>query len=211
MGGKVIKINLMGAIGVVLLIIASIIGIIVFVNSNKNNNNSNSKQNNSQNTIVDDKSSYKELDRKEIVIINGLNKEVTFRTYEKFPQYKIDYAVDSFYVDDRDEFKQYFESQVSDSIVIEISKTIGYQEKRNELITYEEQRKGENNKYKVEKKEINGHECYLETKDDDRDVLRNYYIESENEYFAVKIRCGKEYADTTIPIIEKMMETFQIM
>ena len=48
---------------------------------------------------------------------NGFKSCIVERN-EKYTQYRIDYDIDSFYMDDRDESKQYFESQVSESILI---------------------------------------------------------------------------------------------
>ena len=188
MGGKVIKFNLMGAIGILIIIIAVIVGIITFTTRGKSNKD-NKEENDKKEVVEQDKESYNELDRKELVTIKGLNKEISLRTYERNSEFKIEYDVDSFYVDDRDQNKLYFES----------------------LISYERERKEENDTYKLENKNFNGHSCYIETKEDDRDVMKNYYIESGNEYYYIRVLCGKEYKDTMMPIIEKMIETFKIM
>lgn len=210
MGGKVIKFNLMGAIGILIIIIAVIVGIITFTTRGKSNKD-NKEENDKKEVVEQDKESYNELDRKELVTIKGLNKEISLRTYERNSEFKIEYDVDSFYVDDRDQNKLYFESLISDSILIEIQRNAGFKNKSNELISYERERKEENDTYKLENKNFNGHSCYIETKEDDRDVMKNYYIESGNEYYYIRVLCGKEYKDTMMPIIEKMIETFKIM
>lgn len=209
MGGKVIKFNLMGAICVLILIIAIIVGIIIFATKPKNEENKNSKA--KQNSAQEDKNSYNELDTKETIKINGEDKEITMRTYEKGVEYKINYDVDSFFVNDSDKNKQLLESLVSDSIIVEIQKNEGFKDKQNELITNNSNNTAKGKLYNLETKDLKGHLCYIETEEDEMYVYKNYYIEDETEYYLIKARCGKDFADLNMPVIEKMVESFKIL
>ncbi len=203
-GGKVIKINLMGAIGTIILIICVIIGIVVFVNKNKS---SNSKKDN--NNIILEKEKYSEIDITEEVYIKGETKNITMRTVKSPLKYKINYDVDSFYFK-REGDTDKFESNVTETSEIIIKKNQqGFEEKVKELIESEQEKKSKDNTYILDSKKINGKTCYIEEFVKDNSLNRYYYIAKDDDYYEIQTKCGLNFAESIVPITEKMMESFE--
>ena len=213
---KVIKINLMGAIFVLVLIVAIIVGIIVFAiksGSNKESNNKNNEETeqNSKFSVnkVEDKEAYEEVDKKEDVVIDGESKEITLRDYHN-PRYEFSYDVDGFYKDPHVKDKDSFKSLVSDTISIDVTFCKeGFKNKAKELLNGIADKRAENSQYNVTTKDINGKLCYIEELEKENGVKRNYYIENGDAYFLLNINCGKEFVKNQLPIIEKMVESFE--
>lgn len=211
MGGKVIKINLVGAIFTVLIIIAAIVGIVIFATRDTRDDGKENKKDNKQNTIQDDKELYNELNKKETVSINGTTKEITMKTYEKKLEYRIDYDIDTFYINELTANDVLIESLVSDSIMIRIKKKNDFKVLVNDLSTNEVNKKNTYEKYKLSSKVYHGHLGYIEYFESGDSVRKTYYIENGDEYYLIEVICGKEYKDNILPIIDKMVDSFKIM
>lgn len=217
---KVIKINLVGAIFVLILIIAIIVGAIVFaIKSSSNNENSDKKNDKTeQDSIFSvnqdedkdiDKEDYKELDKKENIIVDGEKKEITLRDY-RGPRYTFSYEVDGFYKDPYVKDKDSFKSLVSDTIWVEVTYfKDGFKTKAKDLLEEASAKKAENSQYSVKTKEINGKLCYVEELEKENGVKRNYYIENGDAYFLLEVSCGKEFVKNHLPVVEKMVESFE--
>lgn len=212
MGGKVIKINLVGAIFTIFLIVAVIVGIVIFATRDTGNSSkSDNQKDNKPNVIQDDKDSYKELDRKDTVYINGTAKEILMKTYVRESEYRIDYDVNTFYINEINKEEIFIESNISDTILMKISKKNDFYKISNELITNESNKKKADTTYKLNTRDYNGHLAYIESKETDKDVRRTYYIENKDEYYVIDVMCGNDYKENVMPIIDKMVETFKIM
>ena len=212
---KVIKINLMGAIFVVILIIAVIVGVIVFAikssydNESADNDDRKKQKIESSFNQTDDKEEYKEVDKKENVEIEGESKEITLRDYHN-PRYTFSYDVDGFYKDPHIKDKDSFKSLVSDTIFIDVTFfNEGFKAKAKELLEQTSAKKAENNQYSVKTKDINGKLCYIEEIEKENGVKRNYYIENGDAYFLLEVSCGKEFVKNHLPVVEKMVESFE--
>lgn len=212
MGGKVIKINLFGIICTMILIIASIVGIVIFATRDKDGSKSSNKKDDKQNVVQDDKNDYKELNKKEFVTINGATKEITMKTYEKRGEYKIDYDIDNFYINEHaPDGGIFIESQVSESIIMKICRKDNFKSKSNDLIVNEANNKKTDKTYALNTRDFKGHLCYIESKETDADVTKTYYMENGDEYYQIDVKCGKSYTNNIMPIIEKMIDSFSIM
>lgn len=217
---KVIKINLVGAIFVLILIIAIIVGAIVFaIKSSSNNENSDKKNDKTEQDSIfsvnqdeekdKDKEDYKELDKKENIIVDGEKKEITLRDY-RGPRYTFSYEVDGFYKDPYVKDKDSFKSLVSDTIWVEVTYfKDGFKTKAKDLLEEASAKKAENSQYSVKTKEINGKLCYVEELEKENGVKRNYYIENGDAYFLLEVSCGKEFVKNHLPVVEKMVESFE--
>lgn len=211
---KVIKINLMGAILTLVLIIAFIIGVIVFaikLNSDKSESESDGKEQTSElQNNEDNKNDYKELDKKELVMIDGNQKEITMRDYTSQYGYIMSYDIDSFYKDPNDEEKESFKSLVSNTISIDITYfNEDFPKKANELLEGIGRKKAENSQYNLDTKDINGSLCYVEDIEKENGINRNYYLENGEAYYIINVRCGKEFVTNNMPIIEKMIQSIR--
>ncbi len=205
---RVIKFNLMGAIGVLLLIIASIVGITIFAT---NKNDSENKNNKNQQQIQENPDTYKEADMKESVEVNGEKVEFIVKPFESELKYKVNLASEKFYFDKNVEGKDIFKSLESDTIEMVIFKIEeGFKGKSEELIVNQAQRMKENETYRMNAKNLNGRLCYAEQEKQEDGVHFNYYIENQDSYFIVQVRCDENFANQLIVIVDKMLESFQI-
>ena len=55
--------------------------------------------------------------------------------------------------------------------------------------------------------------CPIEQEQKETEFNFNYYIPVENSdaYYTVNVRCAQQFIDSTIPVVDKMMESFEIM
>lgn len=205
---RVIKINLVGAICVLILIIAAIVGIIVFAVSR--NKGGNTKKDENHQEEIQQINENKEADNKEQIEIEGQAQEIAMKNYESSLRYKINYATDNFYIDENLKDKDVFKSLESDTVYIEIEKIEdGFVDKSRELITSEANKRKEDSTYRMETVDLNGRLCYIESYLKDEDVCMNYFIEKEQSYYHARVHIGKEFINTNQPIIEKMMSSFR--
>lgn len=206
---RVIKFNLMGAIGVLILIIAAIVGITVFVASR---NNSDNKEKNSQQIQQQDADSYKEVDMKETVEIDGEKTEFIVKPFESELKYKMNLATEKFYFDANIDGKDIFKSLESDSILIEIFKTEGdYKEMGENLINGQNERRSNNDSYRMNAIDLNGKLTYIDQEKKEDGFHFNYYIEGQDSYYTVQIRCDESFVNQVLPVVDKMLQSFEIM
>lgn len=209
---RVIKFNLMGAIGVLLLIIASIVGITIFATNKNNSENKNKNSKNQQQQIQENPDAYKEADMKESVEINGEKVEFIVKPFESELKYKMNLASEKFYFDKNVEGKDIFKSLESDTIEMVIFKNEeGFKDKSEELIVNQAQRMRENETYRMNAIDLNGRLCYVDQEKLEDGLHFNYYIENQDSYYTVQVRCDESFAGQLILIVDKMLESFQIM
>lgn len=210
MGGKVIKFNLMGAIGVLILIITVIVGIVVFATRGKKDENKN--QSDKQNVVKEEKNGYTELDTKENAQINGITKELTMRKFESKLGYKMDYDVDSFYIDNKENGMDVIKSLVSDTVEVKITLVNDYY---NDLVRvlYANVDAMKKQYPSYELNQINNDKitCLIENKKTNDSVQKTYFIKNNRGYYEIKATCGIDFENTVIPIIDKMVESIEIM
>ncbi len=210
---RVIKFNLMGAIGVLLLIITAIVVITIFA-TNKNNaeNKEKNGKDNPQQQIQENHDSYKEADIKETVNIEGQDTEIIVEPFESELKYKINLPSEKFYFDGNSEGKDIFKSLESDSILMEIFKTEGgYKEKTEELINMQAERRNNNESYRMNALDLNGKLCYVDQEKREDGFHFNYYIQNDESYYTVQVKCDEYFVNQLLPIVDKMVENFQIM
>lgn len=221
MQGKVIKFNLVGAIFVLMLIIAIIVGVIIYVprliSSNRrenDNSTTNNKTSTSDNSIVentvDEIKTYKET-----VIINEQPQEITMKKFEGTYGYSIKYDINSFYIEKGTRGLDKLSSLQSETIFINISEKRGDFDKKMQELFINREIAAQGNKileYNVEEDVLDGAPAVCEYKRmiDDR-VIYTYYIKTDsNSYLIMEIYCGNSFEENVMPIIEKMIETFEL-
>lgn len=207
MEGKVIKFNLVGAICVIIFIVLAIVGIVVFaINGNDIR----------KNNIDDDKhtevrnSEQEVLEYEKTIMINGQEQKFNFKTYKSKLGYKIDYDIDSFYIDytGKDEFKSLY----TNDIFMNISKVNeDFSKKTESLIKESSNKMKENSNYSINQINLHGKLCIREENIDGNNTLVNYYIEDSKGYFVIEFVCGKELKDSMIQIVDEMVKTFEFM
>lgn len=212
---RVIKFNLMGAIGVLLLIIATIVGITVFAINKKNGSNKESNPKNQQQQqqqIPENTDAYKEIDMKESVDIGGEKVELIIKPFESELNYKMNLASEKFYFDKNEDGKDIFKSQESDSILMEISKVDqGFNDKKESLINGQTERRGINESYRMNAIDINGKLVYIDQEKIDGVFYFNYYINKDDMYYIVNVHCDDSFTNNLVPVIDAMLNSFEIM
>ena len=210
MGGKVIKINLVGAIFTIILIIAAIICLITIINKPKDKKEENNNQ--KEEVVNQDKENYTELDTIDTVKINGEKKEVLMRKHESKHGYSINYDVNGFYLDDRYEQYDYFKSLVSDTVEMKVIRVDdSFDELKKSLNSNTEQMKQRNKTYELKENKIDDKQVIEEQMVNDEIISKTYFVQSKKGYFEIKTTCGEKFEKETYPIIEKMIESIEIM
>lgn len=203
---RVIKFNLVGAIFVIILIITIIVGVVMAVakskNKNENSNNSNQAE---QNNEIDEN---KEI--REDVMIQGAKREIIMKTCKSSYGYTMEYDVNSFYVEKDVNGMDEFNSLYSDTVKISVLKSSGnYEDEIEKLKSNSSNINTE--KYEVEEKVVNGLNINIKKENKPDEKIYTYYIKSYDGYFVVQVNCGLEFENMMWPIIEKMVESFEIL
>lgn len=214
MGKRVIKINLVGAIGVLILIMAAIVGASVLItkgvnSNNKKDNSDNSAQQNETNMV----NPNEDIQYKESVIINDQVQEITMKQYRSKLGYMMKYDIDSFYVEPNVEGVDKYKSQYTDKITINISRVDGsFADKSKEIVSEISKNKNENSTYEMKEENFNGKLCYKEKMEkDDETFIRCTIQGNDGYYYLLEGHCGNELKDGTLPIIELMLKSFEVM
>ena len=210
MGGKVIKINLVGAIFTIILIIAAIVGLITIINKPKDKKEETNNQ--KEEVVNQDKENYTELDTIDTIKIDGEKKEILMRKYESKHGYSINYDVNSFYIDDRYEQYDYFKSLVSDTVEMKIIRVDNsFNELKTSLNANIEQMKQVNKTYELKETKIGENQVIEEQMLKDEIVSKTYFVQTKKGYFEIKTTCGEKFEKETYLIIEKMIESLEVM
>lgn len=216
-GGRVIKFNLMGAIFILIIIIAIIVGLIKYVPklfNNKNNDNEISKTN-KENISEEHSEEQEENKYKEIINIDGDNIEIITKRCESDYGYSMKYDVNSFYVEKDKNGMDCFNSLVSDTIYMYIIKKDGSYNKEVEKLNANMEKASKEAgvvEYDIYDKVINGINATCELKKlSDRSIYTYYLKESSNTYFIVQVQVGKNFERRMMPIIDFMIESFEIL
>lgn len=210
MGGKVIKINLVGAIFTIILIIAAIVGLITIINKPKDKKEETNNQ--KEEVVNQDKENYTELDIIDTIKIDGEKKEILMRKYESKHGYSINYDVNSFYIDDRYEQYDYFKSLVSDTVEMKIIRVDNsFNELKTSLNANIEQMKQANKTYELKETKIGENQVIEEQMLKDEIVSKTYFVQTKKGYFEIKTTCGEKFEKETYLIIEKMIESLEVM
>lgn len=203
---RVIKFNLVGAIFVIILIIAIIVGVVMAVAKSKNkNDNSNNSNQTEQNNEIDEN---KEI--REDVMIQGAKREIIMKTCKGSYGYTMEYDVNSFYVEKDVNGMDEFNSLYSDTVKISVLKSSGNYEDEIEKLKSNSSNI-DTEKYEVEEKVVNGLNINIKKENKPDEKTYTYYIKSYDGYFVVQVNCGLEFENMMWPIIEKMVESFEIL
>lgn len=189
MQGRVIKFNLMGAIGVLLIIILIIVGIIYGVTKDKNENS-------------------KEVQGEQhIVYINAEKTYITMKETIGSFGYKMKYDVDSFEIQKNINGVDKFMCLKSDTVYINISRIDEEFDKSKLIETAREEQK------KVTETMINNMEIVkvIERNQENFECLYSIGNSEKDCYYNIEIHCGNEFTGTMMPIIEEMISTFAII
>lgn len=209
---RVIKFNLVGAIFVIILIILTIVGIVIIATKPKNNNdNFDSNNQLEQNNDIDEN---KEI--KADVMIQGTKREIIMKTCKGSYGYTMQYDINSFYVEKDVNGVDKFNSSYSDTVNISVLKSSGIYEEEIEKLRLNSNTMITNNinitdGYEIEEKVINGLKVNIKKEKNTNEKINTYYIKSYDGYFVVQVNCGLEFEDMLWPVIEKMIETFEIL
>ncbi len=219
---KVIKFNLMGAIGIIILIIAIIVGVIIGVNKsnnknkNENQNNNNVEQKVQENVSKDNdknqvntneskdseninakENTQKKSEEVEISDSNGHKTKHNVKTHESDLGYKMKYDHESFFADKNNENKEKFISLYSNTIGITVEKVNG---------------KIENISNEFTRLSINGNEAAKRVSATNETIDEVYFIKKDDkEYFNIHITCGANFKEQVMPVIDYMISTFEII
>lgn len=204
---KVIKFNLVGAIFVIILIISIIVGIVIIATKSKNKNNDYNSNNQLEKIegIIDE-----EKEIKENVIIQGTKREIIMKTCKGSYGYTMKYDVNSFYVEKDANGMDKFNSLYSDTVNISVLKSSGNYEDEIERLKLNSNII-DTEKYEIEEKVVNGLNINIKKENKPDEKNYTYYIKSYDGYFVVQVNCGLEFEDIVWPIIEKMIESFEIL
>ena len=209
---RVIKFNLVGAIFVIILIILTIVGIVIIATKPKNNNdNFDSNNQLEQNNDIDEN---KEI--KADVMIQGTKREIIMKTCKGSYGYTMQYDIISFYVEKDVNGVDKFNSLYSDTVNISVLKSSGIYEEEIEKLRLNSNTMITNNinityGYEIEEKVINGLKVNIKIEKNTNEKINTYYIKSYDGYFVVQVNCGLGFEDMLWPVIEKMIETFEIL
>lgn len=209
---RVIKFNLVGAIFVIILIILTIVGIVIIATKPKNNNdNFDSNNQLEQNNDIDEN---KEI--KADVMIQGTKREIVMKTCKGSYGYTMQYDINSFYVEKDVNGVDKFNSLYSDTVNISVLKSSGIYEEEIEKLRLNSNTMITNNinitdGYEIEEKVINGLKVNIKKEKNTNEKINTYYIKSYDGYFVVQVNCGLGFEDMLWPVIEKMIETFEIL
>lgn len=209
---RVIKFNLVGAIFVIILIILAIVGIVIIATKPKNNNdNFDSNNQLEQNNDIDEN---KEI--KADVMIQGTKREIVMKTCKGSYGYTMQYDINSFYVEKDVNGVDKFNSLYSDTVNISVLKSSGIYEEEIEKLRLNSNTMITNNinitdGYEIEEKVINGLKVNIKKEKNTNEKINTYYIKSYDGYFVVQVNCGLGFEDMLWPVIEKMIETFEIL
>lgn len=210
---RVIKFNLVGAICILILIIAGIVGIVMLtINLSKNiGKKPDSTSAQQQPERVEEPNQSNEI--KDKIVVNGEEKEITLKKYvNEDNMFEMLYETSRFYVETTTNDKVVFKSAESDTISLEIQKfDQGFKDKSQEIIVNEAKKMRENETYSLEAKDLNGRLCYVEEETKDEDLYITYTIEKEERYYIVNVKIGKDFIESNKQIIQRMMRTFRIM
>ena len=209
MGGKVIKINLVGAIVTIILIIAAIVGIVIFVNRPKEENKGDENKIKIQRDVSENNENYNELDTSDYVMINNEKKELLMRRYISKKGYAIEYDVNNFYIDEKNNC---IKSLVSDFISINLLRVDeSYNDLAALLNTDSSIMKMQNQSYDFKETSLGNKNVIIEQMANDAIIIRTYYVQTEKGFIKIEAKCAKEFTDTTFPIIDKMVASVEIM
>lgn len=212
---RVIKFSLVGAIFVVILIIASIVAIvwaaISFTSGGSDKGKNNQNQQQEQEPPRPPEPPAEEV--KDNIVVNGETQEVVINKHESEElSYSLSYVPEFFEVKKESKTKEIIKSKETEDVTIEIEKFAdGFVDKSRELITTEATKRKEDASYSMDTIDLNGRLCYIEKRIKDEDVYMEYTIEYEKSYYHINIHIGKDYVEKYQPVIEKMLKGFRVM
>lgn len=212
---RVIKFSLVGAIFVVILIIASIVAIvwaaISFTSGGNDKGKDNQNQQQEQEPPRPPEPSAEEV--KDNIVVNGETQEVVINKHgSEELSYSLSYVPEFFEVKKESKTKEIIKSKETEDVTIEIEKFAdGFVDKSRELITTEATKRKEDASYSMDTIDLNGRLCYIEKRIKDEDVYMEYTIEYEKSYYHINIHIGKDYVEKYQPVIEKMLKGFRVM
>ena len=222
MQGKVIKFNLVGGICVLIIIISIIVVSIIYIPKLFSSKKDESKLENSSNSSIDNQKEQivnqiqDEAEYKEIININGQDEEITMKKFVSDYGYSMKYDVNSFYINKEVKEVDMFSSLYSDTVYINVSyNNENFDEKISKLKNNKDKKSKEAGtlKYDIVLERLPNHkEVYCEVKERVDTYIYTMYIEKNVEgYYIVQVYCGSRIKDRVMPIIERMIESFDIV
>lgn len=222
---KVIKFNLVGAICILVLTIAIIVGLIVgipkLINKIKDGNNNLSTQ--KQAVAIDESKEYME----KVKTLSGEERDCKMRYCKSKLGYAMKYDIDLFHPQVDSEENNQFISLYSNKVGIGIEKKQGkfeeleekLKEEDKERISYEKNSKDQDNEKskKIEEMaintlDINGAKTIKGTVKSEEGTNQIYCIKiDDNSYYNVEVFCSKSFEDEILPVMEHMVESFEII
>lgn len=220
---RVIKFNLVGAICILILIISLIAGLIIYIPKklNKMENNSSNSENQ-----LDEKNEVTinqvKTEEKTNVIIDGHEEEITTKTLNSSLGYSMKYDINNFYVESEMEQMDEYRSLLSNTIFINVEKVHGNLDAEREQIyqiaKFETSETKNSEKAVIESGVVDEYlnenipHIIKSTNRTPTNIVYNYYIKADNEnYYIVTLNCNTNFEKQMLPIMEKMIETFEIL
>lgn len=200
MESRTIKISLVKVV-ICLILIVTIVVVAIKLFKKKDINITQEAENQiityEQNTVDEEKEYIVD------VLINGNNEQITMKTCKGTFGYLMKYDVYQFYVEKNVDNKDEFKSLVSDTIYMSVEKKDeSYDELKEKFISQE--------KEIGEEFYINGKKAFKLVSELSDKKYFEYYIENDNRYFIIIGNCGLNFQSNVMPIMEKMVESFEI-
>lgn len=220
--GKVIKFNLMGAIGVLILIIAVIVGLIKGIPKLKNKNNEQGEVNNSSEEQEGTKDSQedKEKELKRTIIVNGDEQEIVLKEFVSTLGYTMYYDTEKFYIEYKEDTPvDRYESLYSDSIIFLVSKReMDYEANVEALNRRIQESDNINNNssemgYYIEETSVGNSRAIEEITIDPAQYVMTYIVENKNDEkncYYIEIRFNRQFEESVLPVIREMLKTFVV-
>lgn len=222
--GKVIKFSLVGAIGVLLLIIAIIVGLIIGIPKLKNKEGAGNKSSEQEQIEVGNKEESKgenEKDRiKTNVIVNGDMEEIILKKYNSSLGYTMYYDEGKFYIEYRkDTPVDRYESLYSNSIVFLVSeREMSYEASVEALNRRMQESDNINNNssemsYNIKETALGNSRAIEEITIDPAQYIMTYIVEDKNDEkncFYIEIRFNRQFEETMLPVVREMLKTFEV-
>lgn len=220
--GKVIKFNLMGAIGVLILIIAVIVGLVIGIPKLKNNDNEQGEVNNSSGEQKETKESEedKEKEIKRNIIVNGDEQEIDLKEFTSSLGYTMYYDIEKFYIENKEDTPvDRYESLYSNSIIFLVSKRAMNYEDNVEALNARMQGSSNLNdtssevSYNIEETKIGNSRAIEEITIDPAQYIMTYIVEDKNDEkncFYIEIRFNRQFEETILPVVREMLKTFEV-
>ena len=212
---RVIKVNLVGAICVLILIVAAIVGAVVLITKGvkTDKKKDTTDNNNTPQAVTNMVDSNENKEFKESVTINDQVQQITMKQYRSKLGYIMNYDIDNFYIEPDVDGVDKYQSQYTDKIYIIINRIDGsFADKSKEILSQLSKNKNENSTYEMKEENFSGKLCYKEQIEKNDETFIKCTIQgNDGYYFVVEGHCGNELKEGTLPIMELMIKSIEVM